>query len=1002
MSKKVKLPKYRTLTLDAKEIYELILVGQDYNVYSDKGGIDYDRFNSFLYNSLEVDKLKEEYEKAKARRALNGKFELGKYVVGDDESGSTLAVITVTFEKDVVEFRRKKSLKGYVYIRVGNEIDFVTDLEDHICIRDGKLIAVEVPYENDGKYSVGEGKYKEVENPCEKSILEGLFQYDAELKCYTRTKKNFPVKIKKDELREYLYKNGFNIDGKKPTHYVRYKRSAGSSRQGNCLFIAEPLYKGMMKWSACGLDLDKVEDQTSKESYISLTLSNMEKEIIIPIESILILPDAKSVFNDKVVSVEKDQSGIDLVATEKEVTVENKIWDGQGLLDSSIFTENGYENKGMMLLRNRFFKTCAFNTNIQKWFKDNGITSVSQLNPNVITRAKNIEDIKLIVTDSSIKYIKLHGGKRDKAINAWLDNVTCGFGLVKTEKPTKHMYGNMVQTSYQLLNTLELTTSDVESLLKDALIYLWNVQSDPMFMRHYIKMQLGNDNLSDDTVFEDDENEEETRESDECEDENDGEVVNSMRKNVIMKLLSLNDRFADTKIYSDFRTQTKKAIVGALRQGHLLVHGTNATLFGNGYEMLRAVTDVEYDLNNPKQYALQKCQIRISKFDNQKKLLCARSPHITMGNIYVCENVIEENDVYNTYFNLTPEIVCVNSIGENLLQRLNGCDFDSDMMLVTDNEIMLNAGMKNYGKYLVPYCGASSTLKKEVMHIVDTNISNNRIGEIVNLSQWLNSIYWDKLSKGEDDKDLYLEICKLAVLSGMEIDKAKRDYGIQATTVLNSVRKATKVKSYSKPQFYIYLKSASKAKNKSKSKGETPEDEYDMQMETTMQRVVNSVNGQTHKSPRTSKKRIMTLSGLLPELEGTIKATDIDHANDIIDKLLEKQKELKQIRNMMRKVIESEKTAKMYKCRGIEYECVDYVSKMMKSKATLYLLVGELDDKTSRAKSCASLLLSAICSANDELFKLIAQTRQPMCSLVYDENGEYDIYGYKHSAQEIK
>ena len=277
------------------------------------------------------------------------------------------------------------------------------------------------------------------------------------------------------------------------------------------------------------------------------------------------------------------------------------------------------------------------------------------------------------------------------------------------------MYGNMVQTSYQLLNTLELTTSDVESLLKDALIYLWNVQSDPMFMRHYIKMQLGNDNLSDDTVFEDDENEEETSENDECEDENDGEVVNSMRKNVIMKLLSLNDRFADTKIYSEFRTQTKKAIVGALRQGHLLVHGTNATLFGNGYEMLRAVTDSDYDFNAPKQHALQKCQIRISKFDNQKKLLCARSPHITMGNIYVCENVIEENDVYNTYFNLTPEIVCVNSIGENLLQRLNGCDFDSDMMLVTDNEIMLNAGMKNYGKYLVPYCGASSTLKKEVM-----------------------------------------------------------------------------------------------------------------------------------------------------------------------------------------------------------------------------------------------------------------------------------------------
>ena len=33
----------------------------------------------------------------------------------------------------------------------------------------------------------------------------------------------------------------------------------------------------------------------------------------------------------------------------------------------------------MMLLRNRFFKTCAFNTNLQKWFEDNNIKEIRQL-----------------------------------------------------------------------------------------------------------------------------------------------------------------------------------------------------------------------------------------------------------------------------------------------------------------------------------------------------------------------------------------------------------------------------------------------------------------------------------------------------------------------------------------------------------------------------------------------------------------------------------------------
>ena len=49
-----------------------------------------------------------------------------------------------------------------------------------------------------------------------------------------------PVKIK--DLRAHFYENGFYLDG---VHYVRYKRSAGSSREGKCLFIDERLYKAI-------------------------------------------------------------------------------------------------------------------------------------------------------------------------------------------------------------------------------------------------------------------------------------------------------------------------------------------------------------------------------------------------------------------------------------------------------------------------------------------------------------------------------------------------------------------------------------------------------------------------------------------------------------------------------------------------------------------------------------------------------------------------------------
>ena len=60
---------------------------------------------------------------------------------------------------------------------------------------------------------------------------------------------------------------------------------------------------------------------------------------------------------------------------------------------------------------------------------------------------------------------------------------------------------------------------------------------------------------------------------------------------------------------------------------------------------------------------------------------------------------------------------------------------------------------------------------------MDYKTSENKIGEIVNLSQKLNSIIWDRLNSNdsfESIKEVYEDVCKLAVLSGIEIDKAKR------------------------------------------------------------------------------------------------------------------------------------------------------------------------------------------------------------------------------------
>lgn len=283
-----------------------------------------------------------------------------------------------------------------------------------------------------------------------------------------------PIKIK--ELREHFYQNGFYLDG---IHYVRYKRSAGSSREGKCLFIDERLYKVMDKWSSCGLKSQT--DLASWESYKALSLSSIKGTINIPLGGIFFVPDYKSIFTEEVVSVElKDGK---LIAEQKQTEITNDIWDGESLLDESVF-ESGYTDKHMLLLRNKFFKSCAFRTKLQKWIKGKNIT-LDDIKKRGFTLATDVSQIVMVTTPNSLKYLKFAGGLSEKNIRKWIESVDNTFGVVKWDKGTRFFHGDMVQSSYQLLNTLGVDKAQAEELLKPSFDYITLVRNDVEFMCYH-------------------------------------------------------------------------------------------------------------------------------------------------------------------------------------------------------------------------------------------------------------------------------------------------------------------------------------------------------------------------------------------------------------------------------------------------------------------------------------------------------------------------------------
>ena len=200
-------------------------------------------FRGVLDESLDTLKLAEVYDRHKSELA---------YPYLDGKKRFCRAVVCLFFNRAIKLYESN----GNRYVLNGHSVTD-EDMRDHVCIGtvDGKptLIAIDVSFrENSG--------YTPVEKPIAEGILGKYFKYDADTRSYKRSDKTSPTDISCREIREHLYTHGFDVDG---IHYIRYKRSAGASRDGRCLFIAEPLYADMMAWSSCDLSADTASDQAS-------------------------------------------------------------------------------------------------------------------------------------------------------------------------------------------------------------------------------------------------------------------------------------------------------------------------------------------------------------------------------------------------------------------------------------------------------------------------------------------------------------------------------------------------------------------------------------------------------------------------------------------------------------------------------------------------------------------------------------------------------------------
>lgn len=579
-----------------------------------------------------------------------------------------------------------------------------------------------------------------------------------------------------EELRVLFYTQGvdvkyqtFNKKGdvikEEIIHYKMLYRTPGKAKKGSCMFINERLYDKARDFLYMGIQLpQKNSPIVEMGAYSSLITSSIVGRVQILPEQILVVKDVDSFFNTKVISVETDENKHCKAIPIENYKVKNTLFDGQALIDSSIFPEWG---EGYILLRHHLCKMAAFHANIQLFMKEHfGDKYETATVKDMFGNDVMVKDIKLITTDNAMKWLKF-----DVSYEYWSDWVranNCMFGIVKTAHQSK--LGEVQRMSYQMINALDIDI--MPQVVQCSMNYIEQLKTNDDVFLNYLK---DNTNFS-----------------------NDYEVL--------VALVEHNKDFLRSEYFRDRKRKIIEAYVLNFKNGKIIQNADNLVIIGSPYAML--LHSIGFDVNNDCTFCVEKNTIQCwtERFEDNEYLAEFRSPFNSKNNMGYLHNV--HHEYFDKYFKFGKQIIAVNMIGTDFQDRNNGADQDSDSLYVTNQPDIVQYANYCYLTYPtivnnIPKEKNSYNLSLENYAIIDNNLAaaQEAIGGSSNLAQ-IDLTY----TYNFEDPKYQDYVCILSVLAQVAIDNAKRRFDIDLNEEIVKIEKDMNLKKNGLPAFWVITK----------------------------------------------------------------------------------------------------------------------------------------------------------------------------------------------------
>lgn len=598
-----------------------------------------------------------------------------------------------------------------------------------------------------------------------------------DLKERVELNKDLYQKKSKEAIREEFYRNGVDVtytttnkQGEvvkaEKIHYRMLYRSTGKAKAGSCMFISDRLYKKAHNFLYMGIKLPKNNAPIVEASaYVSLVASSVVDRICINPKNILILEDVDSFFRTNVVSVETNQNKECFAKTIKDYQVKNTLFDGQALIDKSIFPSWG---NGYILLRHHMCKTAAFKTDIKAFFKDYFGEEYNQATVvDMFGNEHYAKDIQMITTDNAMKWLKF-----DISYEYWCERVNMNgnmFGIVKTAHKSK--FGEVQRMSYQMINSLDVGI--MRNVSKVSREYIMSLKSDDDVFLQYLR---DNTNFANDF-------------------------------DVLVALCEQNPDFIRCDYFIERRRKIIKGYIHKFKTGKVIQEGDNLVMVGSPYAMLLHAVGEDVEKDDTLKGRDDAIECYTKRFPPNLQLAGFRNPHNGKNNILSLYNV--DSEKLNKYFDIGQQCVAVNCIHTDLQDRANGCDFDSDSIYCTNQ-----VDIAQYAKYCYKhYPTIVNNIPKEKncytnsmadYALIDNNLSHSQlaIGESSNLAQLALTYTYNY-----DDQKYKDYVCILSVLAQVSIDSAKRRYDIDIANEIRRIKRDMNIQEYGYPKFWLNIRS---------------------------------------------------------------------------------------------------------------------------------------------------------------------------------------------------